>query len=45
LQYTAKAEFVKEVIRYMASHFFLDRKMDQKELTYDGEDDEIIEEI
>jgi hypothetical protein len=42
LQYTAKSEFVKEVIRYMASHFFLDRKLDQKQLTYENED--IIEE-
>jgi hypothetical protein len=41
LKVIAKGELSKEVIKYIASHFSLDRKINQKKLTYDalGEDE------
>jgi hypothetical protein len=38
LQIIAKNQLTNDVIKYIASHFFLDRKLDQKTLTFEDEE-------
>jgi hypothetical protein len=38
LQLIAKSEFSKDVIKYISGHFFLDRKIEQKQLTFEPDE-------